>query len=62
MTEAAGVDPVDALLVAIRALGDGPEPAPNDRLVALLAERHAKRSAFEAVPPRPDPGPDWLDA
>ena len=56
MTEAAGTDPGDALLLAaIRALGDGPEPAPNDRLVALLAERHARRTAFEAVPPRPGP-------
>jgi hypothetical protein len=39
-----GVDPADRLLAAIRELGDGPEPAPTDRLAAFLAERHARRS------------------
>jgi hypothetical protein len=35
-------DPVDAILDAIRSLGDGPEPAPDDRLAAFLAERFAR--------------------
>jgi hypothetical protein len=35
-------DPVDGILEAIRRLGDGPEPAPDDRLAAFLAERLAR--------------------
>ena len=39
-----GSDPVvTQLLAAIRRLGDGPEPAPNDALATFLAERHARR-------------------
>ena len=38
-----GTDPVvTELLTAIRRLGDGPEPAPNDALATFLAERHAR--------------------
>ena len=42
-------DPVDGILDAIRSLGDGPEPAPDDRLAAFLAERLA-RQLPEAAP------------
>ena len=45
-------DPVDRILDAIRSLGDAPEPAPDDRLAAFLAEHLAR-----LLPPAaPDPG------
>ena len=44
-------DPVEAILEAIRRLGDGPEPAPDERLLTFLAERLAGLAV-----PAPDPG------
>ena len=49
MTEGRCPEGADPLLAAIRALGDGPEPPPTDRLAAFLAELHARRTGFEAV-------------
>ena len=48
-------DPVDAILETIRRLGDGPAPAPDERLVALLAERLAEHLPPPATTPAEPP-------